>query len=77
MIFYSDDICAAAYRKQQTPDEMRTHAVCDVDIKIGRLKRARLEALCNKKLNVCGNLQSVDRVDCPRCVEILKNLGVK
>lgn len=50
------------------------HAVSDRDVVIGRLKRRSGDAFCNPRLNLADSMvwEDKSRIDCPRCLEIVK-----
>ena len=81
---YAAPVLGGAYKGGRADlSRMLKHAVSDVPIHVGRLKREPGEAFCDKKLNDAdGNLadsgtwtNSKD-VTCPKCLEILARIGV-
>jgi hypothetical protein len=72
-VIYADGVLAGAYRgKDIAGRTLLMHAVSDRRIQIGRLKREPGEAFCDRNLQVAGCYEAGDKIDCPRCLEIVR-----
>lgn len=69
-------VLAASYRGRDLSQRaLLSHAVSDAPLSVGRLKREAGEALCNRDLGMCGESAPIERVDCPKCLEIIARLS--
>lgn len=76
---YAAGVTAGAYKGKDIGDRnMLEHAVSDVAIVEGRLKRSPNEALCNKKLDLADSYtwEPGDDITCPQCKEIVGRITV-
>lgn len=75
-LFHSDPVLAGAYKGKALEERsLLVHVVCEEDFVFGRLKRKAGQALCDKKLDVCGAWESVDKADCHKCLEIYERIA--
>lgn len=71
---HSEGVLAARYRGRDLGARaLLRHAVADMPLDDGRIKRARGEAFCDRRLtdSLAGDYEPADTVTCERCQKIV------